>query len=906
MQGTYKPTSGSDPAAAFQLKSGVTIYGGFAGTETARAQRQSSLYNATILSGDIGAVGDKSDNSYHVVIGASNAILDGFTITAGNAYGIDAYSNGGGMYNYNTSNLTVTNITFSGNSANNGGGGGMYNYNNSSLTVTNVTFSDNSADMGGGMYNEGNSPRITNAIFSNNSARWEGGGMFNKSANPIVTNVTFNGNSAGFDGGGMFNYYYSSPQVTTATFSDNSAKSGGGMYNVTESNPIIANATFSSNSATTNGGGVFNESNPTLINVTFSGNSADQGGGIYNFFYGSPVLKNVLIANSSGGDCALEYRALNSASANNLIEDSSSACGLSNGDGKGSIVGVAPLLGTLGNYGGSTQTIPLLPGSPAINAGNDAFCAVTSVNNLDQRGVARPFGTHCDIGAFEANFFTLNYMVGNHGFLTGNSPQGVATGASGTEVTAVPDTGYHFVSWSDGVLTASRTDTNVTDDITVTANFAINTYTLTYTAGANGSISGTSPQTVNHGADGSQVTAVPDTGYHFVSWSDGVLTASRTDTNVTDDITVTANFAINTYTLTYTAGANGSISGTSPQTVNHGADGSQVTAVPDTGYHFVSWGDGVLTASRTDTNVTDDINVSANFALSNQPPTDISISVTSLNENLPIGATVGTLSTFDSDAGDAFVYSFCGGADDASFSIAGASLQTAAVFDYETKNSYAICVRTTDSGGLTFDKNFTITVTNVIETVTATIRSTGAQDGWVLESGENTNVGKTMDASATTLRLGDDAAKKQYRSVLSFATGVALPDNAVITKVTLKVKRQAIVGGGNPVATFQGFMVDIRKGILGTSALQTTDWKAAPNKTYGPFNTALVSGWYSIDLTAGKTYVNKLATLSGLTQIRLRFQLDDNNNAIANYLSLFSGDAPTASRPQLIIEYRLP
>jgi hypothetical protein len=493
------------------------------------------------------------------------------------------------------------------------------------------------------------------------------------------------------------------------------------------------------------------------------------------------------------------------------------------------------LLGTLGNYGGSTQTIPLLPGSPAINAGNDAFCAVTSVNNLDLRGVARPFGTHCDIGAFEANFFTLNYMVGNHGFLTGNSPQGVATGASGTEVTAVPDTGYHFVSWSDGVLTASRTDTNVTDDITVTANFAINTYTLTYTAGANGSISGTSPQTVNHGADGSQVTAVPDTGYHFVSW-----------------------------------------------------------------------GDGVLTASRTDTNVTDDINVSANFALSNQPPTDISISVTSLNENLPIGATVGTLSTFDSDAGDAFVYSFCGGADDASFSIAGASLQTAAVFDYETKNSYAICVRTTDSGGLTFDKNFTITVTNVIETVTATIRSTGAQDGWVLESGENTNVGKTMDASATTLRLGDDAAKKQYRSVLSFATGVALPDNAVITKVTLKVKRQAIVGGGNPVATFQGFMVDIRKGILGTSALQTTDWKAAPNKTYGPFNTALVSGWYSIDLTAGKTYVNKLATLSGLTQIRLRFQLDDNNNAIANYLSLFSGDAPTASRPQLIIEYRLP
>ena len=123
------------------------------------------------------------------------------------------------------------------------------------------------------------------------------------------------------------------------------------------------------------------------------------------------------------------------------------------------------------------------------------------------------------------------------------------------------NTGYHFVDWSDGVLTAARTDTNVTANVSVTANFAINTYTLTYTAGANGTITGTSPQTVNHGANGSAVTAVPNAGYHFVDWSDGVLTAARTDTNVTANVSVTANFAINTYTLTYTAGANGTISG---------------------------------------------------------------------------------------------------------------------------------------------------------------------------------------------------------------------------------------------------------------------------------------------------------------------------------------------------------
>ena len=102
------------------------------------------------------------------------------------------------------------------------------------------------------------------------------------------------------------------------------------------------------------------------------------------------------------------------------------------------------------------------------------------------------------------------------------------------------NTGYHFVNWSDGITTATRTDTNVTANKSVTANFAVNTYTLTYTAGANGTISGTSPQTVNHNGSGTAVTAVANTGYHFVSWSDGVTTATRTDTNVTANKSVTA------------------------------------------------------------------------------------------------------------------------------------------------------------------------------------------------------------------------------------------------------------------------------------------------------------------------------------------------------------------------------
>jgi hypothetical protein len=101
-------------------------------------------------------------------------------------------------------------------------------------------------------------------------------------------------------------------------------------------------------------------------------------------------------------------------------------------------------------------------------------------------------------------------------------------------------------------------------------------------------------------------------------------------------------------------------------------------------------------------------------------------------------------------------------------------------------------------------------------------------------------------------------------------------------------------------------MVDIRKGIFGTTALQPTDFQAAASKTYGPFIPTQVSNVYSINLTSGSAYINKLSSNGGLTQIRLRFKLDDNNNAVANYLSLFSGNAQAASCPQLVITYIIP
>ena len=200
----------------------------------------------------------------------------------------------------------------------------------------------------------------------------------------------------------------------------------------------------------------------------------------------------------------------------------------------------------------------------------------------------------------------------------------------------------------------------------------------------------------------------------------------------------------------------------------------------------------------------------------------------------------------------------------------------------------------------------TPTATRTPVSVTVKIYSNSVQDGWVLESSETSNVGGTFNSAATTFNLGDDAAKKQYRGILSFSTG-SIPDNAILTSVTLKVKQMGIIGGGNPVSLFQGFIADIKNGIFGTSALQISDFQAAGSASYGPLIVNPVGNIYSINLTGGKAFINKLSVNSGLTQIRLRFKLDDNNNTVANYLSLYSGNATgAADRPQLVITYRLP
>jgi parallel beta-helix repeat protein len=316
-EGIYKPVvehgGVGDRYKSFQMKNGVALYGGFDPSVGVIAfEDRDWVSYVTILSGDLGTAGDASDNCYHVFYHPagtalnSRAVLDGFTITGGNASELSWPDfAGGGMFN-DGSSPSLTNCTFLGNSATDYGGG-MYNYESSSPLLTNCTFQNNSATggFGGGMFNEsGSSPVLASCTFQDNSAVY-GGGMYNSSylpatpTEPTLTRCTFSGNSA-TGGGAMYNGSGSSPTLTACTFTDNPALSyGGGMYNDGVS-PLLTNCTFSGNSAEY-GGGMFNRNgaSPTLTNCTFSGNPADYyGGGMYNQG-ASPALTNCTFASNS-------------------------------------------------------------------------------------------------------------------------------------------------------------------------------------------------------------------------------------------------------------------------------------------------------------------------------------------------------------------------------------------------------------------------------------------------------------------------------------------------------------------------------------------------------------------------------------------------------------------------------
>jgi hypothetical protein len=218
-QGTYKPTTSTDRTASFALKDGVAVYGGFGGTETQLSQRD-LMHHTTILSGDIGTAGDNSDNSYHVVTAvnvSAAAILDGFTITGGNAHGGADQGIGGGLFADNAK-VTLAHLIFTGNSAYTGGG---LEINGGAPTITNAVFSANNADaVGPAGFTPDNPPSAAN-----------GGALFNAGGSPILMNVTVTGNI----GGGIDSSFHSSVTVTNSIVWGNTDGEIGDAANVTYS-----------------------------------------------------------------------------------------------------------------------------------------------------------------------------------------------------------------------------------------------------------------------------------------------------------------------------------------------------------------------------------------------------------------------------------------------------------------------------------------------------------------------------------------------------------------------------------------------------------------------------------------------------------------------------------------------
>ncbi|MGA8029957.1 MAG: right-handed parallel beta-helix repeat-containing protein [Bryobacteraceae bacterium] len=247
------------------------------------------------------------------------------------------------------------------------------------LDLKNLAIAEGSALWGGAVNNAG-TLNLLHCTLRGNNATFFGGAIANFGS-LSVTESTFSGNSAPGTGGGAI-VNSGTALVKKSTFVDNTGYAGGAIDNNFGSLKIV-NSTFYGNSTPTDGGALLNDATETVINSTFAHNSAASGGGIENGSDGTLRLENTIVANSpAGGNCS------------GAIKDGGG--NLSSDDSCPGIHNENPLLGPLEDNGGPTETMALKKGSPAIDAAVEAHCPAT-----DQRGVPRPQGPRCDIGAYE-------------------------------------------------------------------------------------------------------------------------------------------------------------------------------------------------------------------------------------------------------------------------------------------------------------------------------------------------------------------------------------------------------------------------------------------------------------------------------------------------------------------------
>ena len=215
-----------------------------------------------------------------------------------------------------------------------------------------------------------------------------------------------------------------------------------------------------------------------------------------------------------------------------------------------------------------------------------------------------------------ASEMSINCSIAKSGEISGTCSEMINPGSVLT-LTATPQTGASVTWFGCNSSSGNTCSVTVNTVAIITASFNLNTYSIATTAGANGSVNCT-PNPVSYGLS-STCSISSYSNYHVDSLTVDGLSQSPASSYTFKDVreihSISATFAINTYTLTYAAGPYGTITGPSPQTVNYGASGSPVTAMPNNGYHFVLWNDGSTQNPRTDTNVTTNIYVTATFAM---------------------------------------------------------------------------------------------------------------------------------------------------------------------------------------------------------------------------------------------------------------------------------------------------
>lgn len=393
--GYYLTTSGTNRSIFFELKDGVSLFGGFAGNETSIEQRN-IFENIAYLSGNIASAGLVTDNSYHVIYGGSTTSLsttiDGFTIMQGYANGTSPHNSGGGIYLSANSSLTLKNCNIKNNYGAQGGGG-MFVL--SSVYFENNVIENNTCNFfGGGIYFSGNGT-IKNNVFQNNSATTFSGGIsisVSSGETLLFENNTLYNNTCSSSGGGTNISGAGTIVLTNNTFAYNYANQYGGAIRINNSSPIITNNTI-----------VYNH-------CDFNNSGSEYGGGIEVSGTSNPKFKNNLIARNYRGNSTTTQNDFNLTSGtitnsdSNIVEISTNFTWSTNNiTGSQSSLYISTELS-----GANPQTIMLLSNSIAINAGGKRMNAGVAIPTSDQRGKLRD--ANPDIGAYEAikPFFTTH------------------------------------------------------------------------------------------------------------------------------------------------------------------------------------------------------------------------------------------------------------------------------------------------------------------------------------------------------------------------------------------------------------------------------------------------------------------------------------------------------------------